>query len=269
MIYRLFASDFDDTLVPIGRDLSAPNRAAIRRVRDAGIRFAIASGRCSYGLLVNARRHGIDIPGLYLIGFNGAEVSQAWDGRLLFSQRIELAVARRAARFAAGFPVAVMVPEGSRVFSNRPDNFAVVFETTANQTTPVLMTDMSKIDFEPGKLLFGGERAPLEELAAGLRAEFGGLAEVLFSADFLLEFNARGVTKGGALTGLCAALGIDVAESVAMGDNHNDIALVEAAGLGIAVGNAVPELQAVADRVTVPCTEDAVAHVLNELFPPD
>ena len=85
MVYRLFASDFDDTLVPIGRDLSAPNRAAIRRVRDAGIRFAIASGRCSYGLLANARRHGIDIPGLYLIGFNGAEVSQAWDGRPICS----------------------------------------------------------------------------------------------------------------------------------------------------------------------------------------
>lgn len=267
MAYRLFASDFDDTLVPIGNDLSERNRAAIARVRAAGVQFVIASGRTTYGLLYNARKNGIETDGLYIIGYNGAQVTQAWDGKQLFAHPLDIELAQDAARVAAGFPVAIMVPEGADVFTNLPDDFSVGFETGANHTNPVLMTDFSHLDFAPSKLLFGGDRAELERLATELRAQFSDVAEIMFSADFLLEFNAKGVTKGEALQGLCAALGIDISESVAIGDNHNDLAMIKAAGLGVAVANAVPPLLAAADKVSVASEDDAVAVVLDELFP--
>ena len=72
MSFTMVATDFDDTLVPIGALLSERNRAALDRVRAKGITTVIASGRTSHGLFTQLDRNQVDTQGLYLIGYNGA-----------------------------------------------------------------------------------------------------------------------------------------------------------------------------------------------------
>lgn len=82
-----------------------------------------------------------------------------------------------------------------------------------------------------------------------------------------MEINASDATKGAALLGLCAALSIDPAETLAFGDGLNDIPMLRAAGVGVAMGNAVEAVKAAADRVTADCDHAGVAAVVSEFFP--
>lgn len=79
------------------------------------------------------------------------------------------------------------------------------------------------------------------------------------------ELNRKQVDKGAALRAICAFFGQSTQDAIAFGDSTNDSAMLQAAGLGIAMGNAQEEVKALADRVCLPCQEDGVARVLEEL----
>lgn len=81
-----------------------------------------------------------------------------------------------------------------------------------------------------------------------------------------VEFSAADATKGIALTWLAGHLGVDLADVVAFGDNLNDVSMIEAAGTGVAMGNATPETKAAADDVTLDCDESGVGVYLERLL---
>ena len=81
-----------------------------------------------------------------------------------------------------------------------------------------------------------------------------------------LELNAAGATKGAALAALCRALGVDPLDTAAFGDGTNDVSMLAAAGVGVAMANGAPETRQAADLVTVSNQEDGVALVLDRWF---
>ena len=85
------------------------------------------------------------------------------------------------------------------------------------------------------------------------------------SEHHLYEILPKGVSKGQALLKMADLLGVSHERTVVVGDYNNDISMVQAAGVGFAVANAVPELKAVADHVTVSNNEDAVAVIIDQL----
>ena len=148
------------------------------------------------------------------------------------------------------------------------DHWLVAEEAESNDTDVVVLDDWSALPITPYKIIMGGEAAQMVEVEAAISAEFGELAEVVFSASYLVEFTAKGVHKGEALVGLCGAIGVPLDEVVVIGDNHNDVFMFGLGGLSVAVANAVPELIEIADKVTASCRDDGVAELLDELFPP-
>lgn len=266
MPFTMVATDFDDTLVPIGALLSERNRAALERVRAKGITTVIASGRTSHGLLAQLNRNQVDLEGLYLIGYNGALACQAWDAKPLFSHELDVELVRRAAQVASDFDVALMIPEGAHVYTNQPHHFAVVFEAESNDVDIVQLDPQAGLPIVPHKILIGGEPDELVRAHRALSARFCEEAEVVISASFLMEFTAKGVHKGKALSGLCRRLDVPLDQVVVIGDNHNDAHMFDVGGYSVAVANAVPELIARADRVTGASADDGVAAALDELF---
>jgi hydroxymethylpyrimidine pyrophosphatase-like HAD family hydrolase len=81
-----------------------------------------------------------------------------------------------------------------------------------------------------------------------------------------LEINARDSTKGRALARLAAHLGLDLSETMAFGDDSNDISMLRTAGIGVAMGNASADARAAADEITLSNDENGVAAALNRLF---
>jgi Cof subfamily protein (haloacid dehalogenase superfamily) len=107
-----------------------------------------------------------------------------------------------------------------------------------------------------------GEGAPL---AAELHAIFGGRLTVLRSHELFTEVTSPRVSKGNALAFLAERYGIAQSETLAVGDSDNDISMIRWAGLGVAMGNAAPEVIAAADLVAPSVTEDGLATVIEEL----
>ena len=98
-----------------------------------------------------------------------------------------------------------------------------------------------------------------------LRREVPGVVQSV-SLPTNLELNAAGATKGAALAALCRALGLDPLDTAAFGDGTNDVSMLAAAGVGVAMANGAPETRQAADLVTVSNQEDGVALVLDRWF---
>lgn len=110
--------------------------------------------------------------------------------------------------------------------------------------------------------------SPAEETparVAALRAAFPHLDVTCSTPRYIEVCSAKG-GKGNAVRAMCRYFGLDVSSSVAFGDQTNDLGLLQAAGLGVAVANAVPDLLKVADYVCPSCAEGGVADVLTAII---
>jgi HAD superfamily hydrolase (TIGR01484 family) len=87
--------------------------------------------------------------------------------------------------------------------------------------------------------------------------------EMTNSHPFNIECNPKGINKASGLLEICKLLGIKMSEVVAIGDSLNDVAMIRAAGLGVAMGNAQEEVKKIADLVTAENVEDGVAKVIE------
>ncbi|MDO4491016.1 MAG: HAD family hydrolase [Lachnospiraceae bacterium] len=102
------------------------------------------------------------------------------------------------------------------------------------------------------------QRALMEQRLSGLPLEF------VYSEETSLECSPQGVSKAEGLRILCSHLGIAVEDTIAVGDADNDLAILKAAGLSVAMGNAAPHIKEIADVITGTCDEDGCAAVIKE-----
>ena len=89
--------------------------------------------------------------------------------------------------------------------------------------------------------------------------------DVSFSSNRYMEFNRKGVSKGSGLQRLCDILRIDIKDTIAIGDNFNDLSMIKAAGLGVGVANTIEPMKELCDVITeADCDHSAVAEVINK-----
>ena len=118
------------------------------------------------------------------------------------------------------------------------------------------------------KILFQNtDMAYLQQIAKQMQPITKDKVSVSYSSNRYLELNAIGVDKGLGLRELAAHLGIAIEDTMAIGDNLNDYAMLKDAGVAVAVANAVAEIQAISDYVTkANCNEDAVAEAIQKFI---
>ncbi|HZU07088.1 MAG TPA: HAD-IIB family hydrolase [Chloroflexota bacterium] len=274
MPYRLLALDIDGTLLDSAGVLRPRVREAVRAVAAAGCTVALATGRRYAAALEVAAALGLDTP---LILHNGALVRQAASGAVLVQVTVPRAAAEAAAQLAmaAGLQVLAFLPpvqeEGLRLGPPELDSELVACYL-ANCELPVERRPLAALldGVEPLRLVLMDEAARLAPLASQLasRADcrLTRNAFRLFGRMFhVLDVLAPGCSKGSALQALAQRLGIALADTVAVGDHWNDLEMLAAAGLGIAMGNAPAAVRAQADLVAASCDAEGLAEVLATL----
>lgn len=262
--YRLAAIDLDGTLLNHEHRLSAGNARAVADVAARGVAVVLASGRRWATIAEFAREIGLPSESP-IIAYNGA-MARTLAGDTLFHQPLPPDPAAQIVAFCAaqGYHLNYYLHDELYVREETP--WAQMYQRRTG-TVPHVVHDLAKFRGEqPTKLLLIDTDAVTDRLWAQFAARFGDSLYVTKTEDEYLEFMAPGVNKGAALADVAARLGVRAEQCVAFGDSYNDLTMLAWVGLGVAMGNARPEVQAAAGRLAPMADEDGVATVLRELF---
>ncbi len=259
---RAVAMDMDRTILPSSLELSPATVAAVAAVRRAGIEPIIATGRMFASARPYARQLGITAP---VICYQGALVADPDTGEWLLHRPIDVPTALQviAAVRREGFHMNVYVDD--MLYVEKPTAEARTYAEHARLQMHVVGDFDTWLTQPTTKIVVVGDPEPLAGLNARLRDRYGDRLFIAKSLPIFLEVASPGVSKGMALRFVCERLGIDPQSTVAFGDGANDLELLSAAGLGVAVVDADPALLEIADWTVPAVGEDGVAGFLNLL----
>ncbi|MBV9711907.1 MAG: HAD family phosphatase [Ktedonobacteraceae bacterium] len=264
-MYRLLAIDLDGTLLSPQKLITPRTYAALAQAVDAGMKLVIATGQTLN--VLRAVCAGLTLHGPQII-YNGAIVADIATGTILQEQLVpqERILPTLALLQKTGF---------YRVYHTHQHVY--VDQDTPNARNwyrppvpPALeVADVVSIYPQPCIKLVGvGEESTLRAKRRELERLLADQLYVTQASRDLLEFHHPAVSKGNALKSLAQELNIASEEIVAFGDHHNDIGMLQFAGLGIAMGNAHDEVKTKADYVTLSNSEDGVAAALEKMVLP-
>ena len=265
---RLVALDIDGTLV--GEDLvvGERTRAAIAAASANGVAVSLVTGRMASSAVRFAR--ALDLRGP-LIAYQGGlarlmpEPGSARLGRLLWHRPVPAAVAREAIVWSRERGLDPHVNHLERFILRADDPRAEDYSTFMGAQAELVPDLLAAIVHPVTKVLaVGDEHRPLEVLAEA-RACFAGRADVTISHPRFLEFVAPGVSKGDAVRRLARRLGVPLANTLAVGDQYNDLEMLSVVGHGVAMPSAPAAVVAAARYVAPPVGEEGVATVLEAL----
>lgn len=274
--FRLLAIDIDGTLVNSRDELTETTRAALRRAVASGIRVVLATGRRYSRALPLVEPLGLDVP---VVTASGALIKHPGDHRTLYRAEFapDVLVGLLKIIDRAGYePVlyADTYGQGHEFYVRhmRQHNPELTEFFALNPPCHYLWPQM--IDEPPPGIFSGfamGTRDQMLGLAAELERQHGDhlYVHVLRSPryqGYMCEIAPAGATKWSGIERLAREWGIADEEICAVGDDVNDIPMIRAAGLGVAMGNAQDEVKAAADRIA-PChDEDGLATVVEWLL---
>ena len=260
--------DLDDTLLSSDKTISPDNRAAIRAALTRGHSVIVTTGRpVSSGKRVVSEL-GLTMPGCYMIAFNGSVLYDCAADRMLKERTVPLSCVRHLFGEAKRAGLHIQTYDKSDVLAERY-NEELRYYIKSTQMSYRLIPDVWAVTEEPHKLLLvhlAGRQA-LEDFQRANDAWAKGRVDSFFSCDQYLEYCPIGVSKGAAVLDFCDHFGIPVERTVAVGDEWNDVSMIRAAHVGVAVRNAVDAAKEAADYVTErDCNQSAVAEVIERFL---
>jgi Cof subfamily protein (haloacid dehalogenase superfamily) len=254
--YQLLALDIDGTIVAGDLAIRPEVAAAIAAAQARGVRVTLATGRMYGSTLPYARRLGIDDP---LICYQGGMIRDPRTHEIYEHIMMpgELAAEATELLGQAGIFVIAYIDERMCV-SHRAPELENYLRWHPEGIEVVIAPDLAAhiAANPPTKLLFTAPAEVVEREMLRLAAHFGDRLAVIRSHAIFGELTAPGVSKGSALKALAARLGIRREQVVAIGDHENDLPMIAWAGLGLAMGNAIPAVREIADDV-IPSVEEA------------
>ncbi len=264
MNYRLLAMDLDDTILPREGNISERSKAAIRRAQESGVMVTLASGRTFGAVSRFAHELGIDLP---VITHQGALVKDIKTGQVLYEDLFPVDLMREVVRLCRAHDWHLNIYIGDETFMEKGGREFELYTALSRINQSLTPDLMAVLDRNPTKFIVVSESPERTEAVLPLlKAAMGDRVSILRSHPLLIEGVMPTVSKGRALAVLAAHLGVLQEETAAIGDNENDIDMLRWAGLGLAMGNASPEVQAAADCVLPPIWEDGAAYGIERFI---
>ena len=271
MGYKLIACDLDETLLNDEHLVGAKNVAAIKRAREEyGVKFVPATGRGFMQIQPELKELQLyDLEGEYVISFNGGALTENKNNRIIEFKGLEFSKMKEIFEAGLNFDVCIHVytPDNLYVFNLSESER----QRIKNQKLEAVYPEVNSVDFLKdtpiSKILYQNVDVPyFMSLEEGLKPITDGHCAVSYSSNRYMEFNALGVDKGQGLIDLANKLGIAIEETIAVGDNYNDMAMLKVAGLSVAVNNAVDDVKAACDYTTNANNNEGVVAELIEKF---
>ena len=240
-MYRLIATDLDETLLKTDKHVSAVDIETIRKMKD--VKFVLATGRGHFTIQNTLKEVGLyEKEDEYCISLNGAVITENRNNKMIHMEPLEFSDAKKLFEIGQNCDICMHFYTidncyGYRLFDNER-------EYLKNRINVVEFEDqdLSFLESETVlKVLFcNADIDYLRELKKQL--DLDDIYDVSLSANRYLEFNKKGVNKGLGLRKLAEYLNIPLEETIAVGDSLNDLAMIKEAGLGIGVKNSTVDI---------------------------
>lgn len=244
--YKLIALDMDGTVLNDNQVISAENALWINKAREAGVIVMFSTGRGFNKAIDFAEELQLDSP---MITVNGSEI---WEKpyELLDRTLLDHKWVTKLYELTKRYPEAWFWAYTTEYIYNK-ENWSLL-------DRPFDQYDWLKFGYYVDDIsMINKIRTEIEQW---------NHLEISNSSPFNIELNPNQVSKASALRKLCAHMGIEMEEVIAVGDSLNDIKAIQQCGLGVAMGNAQNEVKAAADYVTLTNNKDGVAHLIKRFI---
>lgn len=272
MDIKLIAIDLDGTLLHSDRSLSEENRFAIKAAKEAGVKVVLCTGRP-----LRSMKHLLDEADLLdeddvAITYNGGLIQKTKSGEIVkeitFNRDEALDIYKLGQQlnmpinfidldyvYEPSYPVGV---ESQYLATNRhvPKENALQFIDVDIDNLPDPFTINKIVVCRPGE--------EIDAVIPDIPAEYFEKYNIYKSQTFILEILPQHVDKGYSMHILGELFGLEKDQIMGIGDQENDLSLVENAGFGVAMGNAIDKVKKAADYITKTNDENGVAHVINK-----
>ncbi len=267
-MFKIIFSDIDGTLLNAERDLSEYTVKTIKKLSESNIPFILISSR-----MPAAMRHlqeKMEIAHLPLISYNGGLILV--EGNVVSSTEIPIEILNELASFNKAHDVHLSLFHNDEWYAPRED-FWTRREINNTKVQPDIRSNSSVIEKWKSeakgahKIMAMGEEENIDLIRDFLNQNFSRDLHLYRSKPSYLEIAPRAISKLTAIEHLLENhFRLPLSQSLAFGDNYNDIEMLKGVGMGIAVGNAKPEVLEVAHMVTSSGKEDGVAKSISELL---
>lgn len=268
--YSIIALDLDGTLTNSEKNITPRTFDALMKAQREGVRLVLASGRPTFGISALANQLQLADYGGYVLSYNGGRIIDWCEKTVIFSQVVDQKLVPMLYDFAekAQLPIVTYLPEA--ILASKNEGEYLEEEARINGMPVVVaqnfVEEAMQIAGGSTKFLIPGEPEQLIQLESEMKAALSEQMEVFRSAPFFLELPPKGIDKAQSLQRLLTHLGLERESLMAFGDGFNDLSMIQFAGQGVAMANAVEEVKSIADFVTTSNEEDGIAHALEQLL---
>ena len=268
---KILFTDLDGTLLDDNKNVSREDLSSINEMTKAGHRLVIATGRPLYSAKVVAKELSLYRDGVYLAASNGGVIFDCAKESVLSAHTLDFDTIKTLFDAAKDAHLHIHTYTDTHVVSLRKTRELELYSSRIKMPYKILEHIPEDLPSPPPKCIVmsiaDGSRKILEKFEQEHAAEVSGKVTSVFSNDFLLEYLPVGTSKGNAVRMLCDLMDIPTENSIAAGDEANDIPMIEAAGVGVVMANGTDEAKSHADYITTRTNnESGVSEIIHRFI---
>lgn len=266
MTYRALILDMDETLLTSNKQISPLTQQALIDLQNQGVKVILASGRATQAMLQEAKILQLDKFNSYIIAYNGAQIISMANHKIIYQQNLIMDDIQQIVDFARQQQVGIIATYENNIYIENYSHYADAEFTVNNMTVHKIDDVLNVITTTLPKLILFDTTARMIEVYQNAQQLFCERYSITRSNNNYVEFMPKNISKGMTLRHLSQLINIPLEQMIACGDSFNDFDMLKVVGLGVAMGNAVPELKSIADVVTTSNDEDGIVEVIKQYF---
>lgn len=265
---KLITIDVDGTLVTPLKRLTKTNITAINKARDAGVHIALASGRPYSGMKALVNKLNLNQEGNFTICQNGSYIFDNLTHQPIsgtYQSPIDLKIIDDLLK---DYDVQISAMDHKSFYSRhaKPNIYTKIDAKISKLPLEIKSYDDFSDDKTFGRILIMGRKSEMDRLYKNMPKELTDNYYAVKTAPFLIEVMNKNTNKGYAISAMAKNLKISQDEIMSIGNERNDIPMLEQAGFAVAMANAVPELKAHADFITKSNMQSGVGYAIEKLL---
>ena len=262
---KIIAVDIDGTLLNSKSKISEKTQKALENALREGNIVVIASGRDPKGVIQYAEALKLDQYDGLLSNYNGARITNYDTQELLINHTLDLSEMKKLLAFSEDLDINYTIYYDGKCYTNSMDTYKLKDTSSKNNMEIIYDPKLSyNIDFEPNNVLFACHPDKINESIAKIDDVFNDKFTFVKSTPYYYEVMPKGISKGKSLLEIAKYYDIPIEDTIAFGDEENDLTMIEAAGIGVAMGNAIDLVREAADYITLSNDEDGIADYLEK-----